>query len=247
MKEPSKEDQSQPIEGDVDVIDLEEFAKTKGGKPPKAKRYRIRIDKVKYETTNPEPTGREILELAGKVPVEHWMLNKKVRGGGFEPVGLDEKVDLTAPGVERFTTLPKDQTEGRPSPRIQVDLPEEDVEALNAAGFLWETIKDPSGSWLLIHGFALPSCFACAETAVAVSIPSGYPTTALDMAYFHPAVARVDGTRIPNTEATVQIDGKSWQRWSRHYTSANPWKPGEYNTITHLHLVRHWIDKEAAK
>lgn len=247
MKEPSKEEKPQADEEEVEVLDIEEFAKSKGGKPPKAKRYRIRVDKEKYETTNPEPTGREILTLAGKVPPEQWMLNKKVRAGGFEPVGLDEKVDLTAPGVERFTTLPKDQTEGRPSLRRHFALPEEDVEALDAGGFQWESLKDPSGTWLIIHGFALPACFAGGETAVAISIPSGYPTTALDMAYFHPAIVRLNGAAIPNTEALVQVDGKKWQRWSRHYTPTNPWKPGEYNTVTHLHLVRHWIEKEAAK
>lgn len=247
MKEPSKEDKPQPPEEEVDVLDIEDFAKTKGGKPPKAKLYRIRVDKAKYETTNPEPTGREILEMAKKVPVEQWMLNKKVHGAGFEPVALDEKVDLTAPGIERFTTLPKDQTEGRPSLRRQFDITEEDVEALNAAGFQWESLKDPSGTWLIIHDFTLPACFSGGETTVAISIPSGYPTAALDMAYFHPAIVRVDGATIPNTEASIQVDGRKWQRWSRHYTSANPWKPGEYNTVTHLHLVRHWIDKEAAE
>lgn len=247
MKEPSKGDKSQQHEAEVDVLDIEEFAKTTGGKAPKAKLYRIRVDKVKYETTNSQPTGREILELAGKIPVEQWMLNEKTRGGGFEPIGLDEKVDLTAPGVERFTTLPKDQTEGRPSLRREFALPEEDVEALNAAGLQWEAIKQQNGTWLIIHSFTLPACFVGDETSVAISIPSGYPTAPLDMAYFHPAIVRVDGSPIPNTEASVQVDGKNWQRWSRHYTTENPWKPGEYNTATHLHLVRHWIDKEAGK
>lgn len=247
MKETTKEDEQQTHEHEVDVVDIEEFAKTGSAKMPKTKRYRIRIDKVKYETRNPKPTGREILALAGKTPAEQWLLNKKVRGGGFEPVGLDEKVDLTAPGVERFTTLPKDQTEGRPSLRRQFDLPEEDVEALNSAGFQWATLKEPGGTWLTIYGFVLPACFIGGETSVAISIPSGYPTAGLDMAYFHPAIVRVDGRNIPNAEASVEVGGMKWQRWSRHYTSANPRKPGEYNSVTHLHLVRHWIDKEAAK
>jgi hypothetical protein len=33
-------------------------------------------------------------------------------GGRAEKVDLDEVIDLRKPGVERFMTLPKDQTEG---------------------------------------------------------------------------------------------------------------------------------------
>ncbi len=231
----------------VELIDIEEFSKINPEKsPPKAKKYRIRVDKKHFEVTTPSMTGRQILELAGKTPPERWMLNQKFRHGEIKPIGLDDIVDFTAPGIERFTTLPKDQTEGFRASRRHFVLPEEDVAALQAGGFKWETIQS-GGTWLIVHDFDLPNCFTAKSTSVAISIPSGYPTAALDMAYFHPAITRKDGRHMPNTECSANIDGVSWQRWSRHYTSDNPWRPGEYNTVNHLHLIRTWLDREAAR
>lgn len=94
-----------------EIIDLELFAK-EGKTPPKGKKYRIRIDNEKYVTDKDELTGREILTLAGKSPIERFQLNQKLKGGAVKKVGYDEKVDLTAKGVERFMTVPLDQTEG---------------------------------------------------------------------------------------------------------------------------------------
>jgi hypothetical protein len=40
------------------------------------------------------------------------MITQKLRGGEVKKIGLDEEADFTTPGVERFMTLPLDQTEG---------------------------------------------------------------------------------------------------------------------------------------
>jgi hypothetical protein len=106
-----QEEQVGATPGPDEVIDLEEFAQA-GRKPPKAKKYRIRIDKTKYEVSVPSMTGRQLLQLAGKIPVERFLLSQKLHGGQVKPVGLDDVADFTAPGVERFMTLAKDQTEG---------------------------------------------------------------------------------------------------------------------------------------
>ena len=243
----SGRDPKRPDEEQVeDVIDLEQFSKDHPENKPKAKKYRIRVDKTQITVEVSSLPGRRILELAGKTPPDRWMLTEIFRHGEFRPIGLDDVVDLTAPGVERFTTLPKDQTEGFAPPRKQFALPEEDMAALDAGGYDWETVSS-SGTWLIIRGFKLPSCFTPSEVSIAISIPSGYPTSPLDMAFFNPPIRRVDGRPIANTESSAAIDGMSWQRWSRHYTPENPWKPGEYNTVTHLHLVQSWIEREAAK
>lgn len=94
-----------------DTIDIEECALA-GRQPPRAKRYRIRIDRTQYVVDVPSMTGREILLLAGKNPPEQWMLTQKLHGGEVKRIGLDVRVDFTTPGVERFMTLPLDQTEG---------------------------------------------------------------------------------------------------------------------------------------
>lgn len=94
-----------------EIIDLEEYALA-NRKPPRARRYRIRIDKTKYEVKVPSMTGRELLTLAGKSPVSNYMITQKLRGGQTHRIELDESADFTTPGVERFMTLPLDQTEG---------------------------------------------------------------------------------------------------------------------------------------
>ena len=94
-----------------EIIDLEEYAKS--GKPaPKGKKYQIRIDREKYVVDVECMLGREILKLAGKVPVEKYQLNQRLHSGEVRKIGYDQKVCFTDPGVERFMTLPLDQTEG---------------------------------------------------------------------------------------------------------------------------------------
>jgi hypothetical protein len=94
-----------------DEIDIEEYAK-RGERPPRARRYRIRIDRERFVVTVPQMTGRELLILAGKTPPERFTITQKLRGGAVRPLGLDEPASFTEPGVERFMTLPLDQTEG---------------------------------------------------------------------------------------------------------------------------------------
>ncbi len=93
------------------LIELEEYAK-QDKVPPKSKRYLIRIDKTKYEVNVTELTGRQLLELAGKNPPENFLLTQKFRGGVTKKIELVDIVDFTTPGIERFMTLPLDQTEG---------------------------------------------------------------------------------------------------------------------------------------
>jgi hypothetical protein len=57
-------------------------------------------------------TGRELLVFTGKTPPERYTISQKLHGGQTRPIGLDDVADFTAPGVERFMTLPMDQTEG---------------------------------------------------------------------------------------------------------------------------------------
>ena len=105
---------------ELDVIDIEEYAK-KGEKPPKAKSYRIRIDKEKHTVKARSMTGRELLTLAGKTPVTSYMISQKMHGGEAREIGLDESADFTAPGVERFMTLKLNHTDGeinRDAPRL---------------------------------------------------------------------------------------------------------------------------------
>jgi len=105
---------STEIEDEVVEIEIEAFAQKGNGKerPPKAKKYIIRVDKTKFTVEVASMTGREILTLAGKTPPEQYKLTMKLHGGEGRTIGLDDVVDFREPGVERFMTLKRDQTEG---------------------------------------------------------------------------------------------------------------------------------------
>jgi len=95
---------------EAEVIDIETFAR-EGKTVPKGKRYRIRIDKEFKVLEQETITGREILGLVGKTP-EAYHLYEHIRGGQTRTIQANDVIDVTAPGVERFTTLKKENTEG---------------------------------------------------------------------------------------------------------------------------------------
>ena len=130
--------------------------------------------------------------------------------------------------------------------RNEFTLPEQDQLFCNAQNLESERIVCSGMQWLLIHHFALPEGYNCKETTVAIMIPPGYPVAALDMAYFYPGLSRTDGKPIAAL-SLQNIDSKPFQRWSRHRTAANPWRPGIDDISTHMFLVDYWIQRELHK
>ncbi len=129
--------------------------------------------------------------------------------------------------------------------RREFQMPARDVEFLTVAGRDWETLRQNGqpGGWLLIHGFPAPAGYNHSQLIVALQITASYDTTEIDMAYVFPALSRLDGKGIPNL-ASLNIDGRTFQRWSRHRTSANRWRPGIDYVGTHLALVESWFERE---
>ncbi len=80
--------------------------------PSKKDDYKVMVDRVLITFDVECATGKEILEKAGKVPFERFQLNQRLKGGRVEKVGFDQKVCFTDPGLEKFMTIPLDQTEG---------------------------------------------------------------------------------------------------------------------------------------
>jgi hypothetical protein len=113
-------------------------------------------------------------------------------------------------------------------------------------GLPWETIVDGS-QWVLIHNFPTHDGYNYAKASIAIRLETGYPQAQLDMVYVYPALARQDGQSIPQTQITQPLDGKDWQRWSRHRTGINPWQPGEDSLETHIYLIEDWFVREFEK
>jgi hypothetical protein len=228
---------------EVEEVEIEAYAK-RGEAVPCARRYRIRIDKTPYVTENPEPTGAEILSYVGKT-AEAWKLYQVFRGQQPVPVEPGEKVNLMAPAVERFTTVPKDPGEGLVSdkPRRDFKLGEPDTEFLDSLKLSWETRQQGGAMWVVINGWALPVGYNVPQVSVALAIPTGYPDTQIDMAFFSPFLHRQDGVPI-GALSTANVAGEQWQQWSRHRTAANPWRPGVDDISSHLALVDDWLRRE---
>lgn len=86
-----------------ELVDIEEYSRA-GKRPPPAKTYRYRVDTDRRETSKPFLSGREILESAGREPAEDYVLIQRMRGTSNEVINLDEMVDFTTPGIERFVS-----------------------------------------------------------------------------------------------------------------------------------------------
>lgn len=130
--------------------------------------------------------------------------------------------------------------------RRQFDLLPQDQEFLEEYRLDWETIDDGS-QWVLIHKFPTPEGYSHSYVTMAVRIETGYPNTELNMVYFFPALERKDGKKIGATDAKQTIDGKEFQRWSRHRTSKNPWRLGFDYLGTHVILIEDWLEREFEK
>ena len=82
------------------------------GRPARCvRRYRIRIDRERYVVNVTYMTGRQLLELAGKCDTSKWKIFQKLCGE-MKEISPGEEIKFTTPGVEKFKTLPLDQTEG---------------------------------------------------------------------------------------------------------------------------------------
>lgn len=131
--------------------------------------------------------------------------------------------------------------------RRDFDLLPEDKQFLDDYGLPWETVSDGS-QWVLVHEFSSQhEGYIHQAVTVAIRLETGYPNTALDMVYLCPALARKDGQMIGATQATQDIAGKTYQRWSRHRTEHNPWKVGQDGIGTHIFLIEDWLAREFEK
>lgn len=207
--------------------------------------YRIKVDGQKYVVNVPHMLGEDILKLAGISNPSQMVLYQKFRGGEAKVIEPSEKVDFTAPGIEKFVTIPTDMTEGFENKK-HFQLSSEDTEFLDSLGLPWDGIMENGIRRVIIYDFPLPAGYNVDNVSVNMRLESGYPDVQIDMAYFYPSISRLDNKSIRAT-STDLFNGVQWQRWSRHRTSANPWRPGIDNLSTHVSAIRYWLQSELLK
>lgn len=117
-------------------------------------------------------------------------------------------------------------------------LPEFDREYLESKGYQFDEIVDAGRYGLIIRNYELPNNkYNQSHSDLLILIPQGYPDTRPDMWYFYPAILLTPNNRpARQTQAVINFEGKSWQRWSRHYP-ANQWRSGIDGIHTYLKKV----------
>ena len=230
----SHKETQKTCEHDGEVLELvvvEELVRKKKTVPI-AKKYRIRIEKREYDVSKPIISGRELLELAGKDPAE-WKIYQIRPGHQPSQVRPEQTVDLRAHGIERFSLLPCDSRDGLTN---GFQLPASDRKFLEGIGLSWQAQVDGQVNWLILENWELPPGYNHSHVRIALRIPPSYPDGELDMVYVHPPLARQDGRAIAAL-SNHKGCGVVWQRWSRHRTKVNPWRPGVDDLASHLSLV----------
>ncbi len=97
---------------------LREFAEIepfglKNQVPPLAKMYVIRIDRAKHCIDAKGLTARQLLQVAGKHPVERYAIFFRLSDGESVLLPPDGVINFMTVGLVRLMTLPLDQTEGQ--------------------------------------------------------------------------------------------------------------------------------------
>jgi hypothetical protein len=229
---------------DDHIVDLEEHFLA-GRAIPKAKKYRIRIDKEQYVVEVPSMTGTEILALASKTP-DKYLLRQKTHAGVKE-VAPTEVISFEKAGIERFMTIPNEVTEGEgPQVRRLFTPLANDRQYLDSTGLRWEVLLEGGLKMVVLYDWPLPEGYNVPTANVHVRLTDGYPDAQIDMAYFSPALSRADGRNI-NALSPLAFDGQQWQQWSRHRTTASAWRPGIDDLSSHMALVEDWLLAELKK
>jgi Multiubiquitin len=83
---------------------------TDKGRPPGPgdAAFEVVVDGKTFSITNPVSLGRQLLSVAGREPVDAFVLIELVTKG-TRSIGLDEPIDLRAPGREAFQTFESDR------------------------------------------------------------------------------------------------------------------------------------------
>src|SRR3546814_11568014 len=72
-------------------------------------RFATTIDGVEHQLNDPLVKGRDLLEIAGRIPVDEHLLFYRQPDGLLEDINLAEEIDLRASGKEEFSSVKADR------------------------------------------------------------------------------------------------------------------------------------------
>lgn len=237
-KQPDREIEFHDIV-DLDAAGIEDFY-------TESRFWLLNVQGVKIESKTPSILTKDALEQAGFDTTAEWQIFLKVKGEPKEKITIDAIVDLTRTGIEKIRLTPKEVNNGSVSTELRREfhLLTGDESYLDDNHSDWETVVDGRRRWLLISDFELPAGYTVSTVMLSIEIPPTYPKAQLDMFYTDSPLALESGRAIAATQAHVMIEGKKFQRWSRHRGAASRWNPSTDSVATHLALVEGAILKE---
>lgn len=197
------------------------------------------------EWDRPNVLVREALVAAGKDVSRPYIIVFKTKSGDRQ-VDLDDVLNLDEPGIERLWLRPRkvDNGDAPHAHRRDFSLLAKDAAFLDNMGYEWDTIND-GRRWIVVRNYPLPSGYQVASCALAVEMPSGYPTSEIDMFYCDPPLRLPTGREPDCADARQAIDGGTYQRWSRHR------EPGTWSAddcvATHFGLVELAVSREVCQ
>ena len=123
-----------------------------------------------------------------------------------------------------------------------MSLPEIDVAYLGERGIVHEIVVDSGMTCVVMPQWPLPRGFDRDESDLLIRLSPGYPDVPPDMWWFSPPVHLANGQDLPATNAVEAYLGRSWQRWSRHF-SGGQWQSGVDGLESFLALIRRNLER----
>ncbi|MDE0077726.1 MAG: hypothetical protein OXO50_09415 [Caldilineaceae bacterium] len=123
-----------------------------------------------------------------------------------------------------------------------MNLPAVDIAFLNERGIGHDIAVESGMTCIVIPQWPLPLGFDQTKADLLVRLTPGYPDVPPDMWWFDPPVRRADGQELPATSVVEHYLGRTWQRWSRHFSGAQ-WKSGVDCLESYLALIRQELER----
>jgi hypothetical protein len=125
-----------------------------------------------------------------------------------------------------------------------MSLPAPDTQYLNERISQHAVAAEGGMICVVLAGFPLPAGFDRSHSDLLLRLSPGYPDVPPDMWWFDPPLKLADGRTVPATEVRETHLGRSWQRWSRHF-SQGQWRSGVDCLETFLGLIQRELRREA--
>ena len=204
--------------------------------------WKLNVQGVVIESRTPTIVAKDAIKKAGFDPQAPWIIVLKIAGEPRKEIDINTVIDLKHPGIEKLRLTPKQINNGEAvTPRrLDFALLPQDEDHLDRLDLFWETVIDAGRRWLILRAYPLPPGYNHAAADIAIEVPVSYPGAQLDMFYCRPHLALTSGKVIPQTQVAENIQGASFQRWSRH----RQWDSARDTLATHLALVDESLRRE---